>query len=160
MARGNLVDLATINFPTQTAAADFFEEMLNRYGAGQRVDDIDALHLAALLERHTEYQDKVGVGVDHFEVMTTQHGTQCFRVVRTDSTGTDFSYLHCIRAAHLHASRKYRRHCTTQFALTSIEPATAFLPNTATATALSPAQLQASASARRTATWIMAPHDL
>ncbi len=26
----------------------------------------------------------------------TEHGTQCFRVIRAEGSGTDFSYLHCI----------------------------------------------------------------
>jgi hypothetical protein len=60
------------------------------------VGDEDALHLAALLERHDEYKQKVGCGVDHFSIMLTEHGTPCFRLVRTDTTGTDFSYRHCI----------------------------------------------------------------
>jgi len=97
MSRGNSVDLATLSFPTQRAATEFFKEMLGRYRHGDRVNDTDSLHLAALLERHTEYPAKVGCGVDHFEVMMTEHGTQCFRIVRTDGTGTDFSYPHCIR---------------------------------------------------------------
>jgi Arc/MetJ family transcription regulator len=29
--------------------------------------------------------------------MMTEMGTPCFRVVRTDGTGTDFSYSHCVR---------------------------------------------------------------
>lgn len=28
--------------------------------------------------------------------MMTEHGTQCFRIIRTDGSGTDFSYPHCI----------------------------------------------------------------
>ncbi len=37
------------------------------------------------------------MGVDHFEVMMTEHGTPCFRIARIDGSGTDFSYRHCIR---------------------------------------------------------------
>ncbi|MCA0858789.1 DCL family protein [Phaeobacter italicus] len=74
----------------------FFKAMLNRYLPGDRVNDEDALDLAALLERHTEYISKVGSGVNHFEVMMTEHGTQCFRIIRTDGSGTDFSYRNCI----------------------------------------------------------------
>jgi hypothetical protein len=44
------------------------------------------------------YATKVGCGVDHFEVMMTEHGTQCFRIARTDGSGTDFSYLACVTA--------------------------------------------------------------
>jgi uncharacterized protein DUF3223 len=70
--------------------------MLGRYRPGDRVSDEDALHLAALLERHDEYKAKVGCGVDYFSVMMTEHGTPCFRINRVDETGTDFSYRHCV----------------------------------------------------------------
>jgi hypothetical protein len=96
MSRSLPVEIATQVFPTKTAATEFFKSMLNRYAPGQQVSADDGLELAALLERHTEYTSKVGCGVSHFEVMITEHGTQCFKIVRVDSSGTDFSYLHCI----------------------------------------------------------------
>jgi hypothetical protein len=70
--------------------------MLNRYEPGDRVEDNDGLDLAALLERHSEYTQKVGCGLDYFSVMMTEHGRQCFRLIRKDGTGTEFSYPHCI----------------------------------------------------------------
>jgi hypothetical protein len=97
MARGKPVDLATRSFRNQAAATEFFRDMLNRYRPGCTVGAEDRLDLAALLERHPEYAQKIGCGVDHFTVMMTEHGTQCFRVIRKDGTGTDFSYLHCIK---------------------------------------------------------------
>lgn len=96
MARGKPVELATRSFDNQTKATQYFKDMLNRYEAGDRVGLNDSLDLSALLERHDEYAQKVGCGVDHFEVITTEHGTNCFRIVRTDGSGTDFSYRHCI----------------------------------------------------------------
>jgi hypothetical protein len=96
MARGKPVELSTRSFPTQLIATSFFKDMLARYQPGERVSDVDGLDLAALLERHDEYAAKVGCGVSHFEVMMTEHGTPCFRIVRTDSSGSDFSYRHCI----------------------------------------------------------------
>jgi hypothetical protein len=91
------VVIATREFGSQGEATGFFKEMLNRYQPGQRISDEDFFDLSALLERHPEYAAKVGSGVDHFEVIMTEHGTQCFRVVRNDGTGTDFSYLTCVR---------------------------------------------------------------
>jgi len=96
MARGNTVLLATRSFPTQSAATTFFKNMLARYQVGERVADADGLDLAALLERHDEFAQKVGCGVDHFSVMMTEHGTPCFRIERNDGSGTDFSYRHCV----------------------------------------------------------------
>lgn len=96
MGRAKPVDLATRSFEKQADATAFFKAMLNRYRPGGRVSDDDGLDLAALLERHTEYVAKVGCGVSHFDVMMTEHGTQCFRIVRLDGSGTDFSYPHCV----------------------------------------------------------------
>lgn len=96
MRPGKPVELATRSFEKQGDATAFFKEMLNRYRPGDRVSDEDSLDVASLLERHTEYVVKVGCGVSHYEVIRTQHGTQCFRIVRIDGTGTDFSYPHCI----------------------------------------------------------------
>jgi hypothetical protein len=96
MSRSLPVEIATRAFPTKTAATEFFKSMLNRYTPGQKVSADDGLELAAILERHTEYASKIGCGVSHFEVMMTEHGTQCFRIVRIDDSSTDFSYLHCI----------------------------------------------------------------
>lgn len=96
MGRSKPVELATRTFEKQSDATAFFKAMLNRYQPGNRLIEEDSLDVAALLERHTEYVTKVGCGVDHFEVMMTEHGTQCFRIVRTDGSGTDFSYPHCI----------------------------------------------------------------
>lgn len=96
MARSKPVEIATRSFENQSKATEFFKQMLNRYRAGDRVGADDGLDLSALLERHNEYTQKVGCGVDHFEVMATDHGTNCFRIVRTDGSGTDFSYRHCI----------------------------------------------------------------
>lgn len=107
------VELATRCFDKQGDATTFFKTMLNRYNPGHRVNDDDGLDLAALLERHTEYAEKVGCGVDHFEVVLTEHGTQCFRIVRLDGSGTDFSYLHCISqrapSRKLEVSQAFRR---------------------------------------------------
>lgn len=98
MARGKPVELATRKFDNQTLATSFFREMLGRYKVGERVNEINSLDLASLLERHPEYSQKVGCGVDHFEVMLDkEHGSKCFRIVRTDGSGTDFSYIWSIK---------------------------------------------------------------
>lgn len=96
MARAKPVELATRSFPKQGDATTFFKTMLRRYQPGERVNYEDALDVAALLERHTEYTAKIGCGVSHFEVMMTEQGTPCFRIIRKDGSGTDFSYPHCI----------------------------------------------------------------
>lgn len=75
----------------------FFREMLRGYKPGDRVSDVDALDLFSLLGRHPEYVQKVGTGVSHFTIIMTEHGTPCFRIERVDGSGTDFSFMVCIR---------------------------------------------------------------
>ncbi len=90
------VEIATRSFQTQTEAKKFFQEMLRRYPPGKRVNDTDALELLALIERHPDFSQKVGVGIDHFEVSKTPQGTNCFYLVRRDGRGTDFSFYSCV----------------------------------------------------------------
>ena len=96
MARGKLVVLSTRTFPTQGEAYEFFSEMLHRYKPGDRVAVADAADLSSLLERHPDRGEKVGAGVDHFQVQSADFGSQCFRVVRSDGTWARFSYKTCI----------------------------------------------------------------
>ena len=88
--------IATRSFRTKAEASAFFRAMLNRFHPKDRVSDLDAADLAALLKCHTEYADKVGSGIDHFCVMHNQYGTKSFQIVRTDGSRDDFSYTHCI----------------------------------------------------------------
>ena len=107
------MELSTRSFDTKGKATAFFKAILNRYRPGDRVSDGDARDLASLLTRHHEYEIKVGIGVDHFEVMMTEHGSQCFRIVRRDGTGTDFSYIRSIKnkppAVKEEVSRAFRQ---------------------------------------------------
>lgn len=97
MAKKQPVEIATRTFGSKAEAMEFFKAMLNRYKPDDRVNEVDALDLAAVLERHPEFHQKVGCGVDHFEVMLTEeYRTQCFRIVRTNGKGTDFSYGACV----------------------------------------------------------------
>jgi hypothetical protein len=60
----------------------------------------DALDLRALLKRHDELDEKVGVGIAHFEVAAPpdDYDGQCFWIVKTDGSRVAFSYKHCLEA--------------------------------------------------------------
>lgn len=86
-------------FPRKGDADAFFRTMLARYGDGDRVGDEDARHLHALLKHHTEYEAKVGPGIDHFKVdINTEYErvTRSFWIVRPNGEVEDFSFRHCI----------------------------------------------------------------
>jgi hypothetical protein len=96
MARGHPVVLATRTFPNKGAAKSHFQKMLRGYSPGQRVNDGDAKDLASLLQRHPRASEKIGPGIDHFEVMSADFNSKCFWVVRTDETMERFSYPACL----------------------------------------------------------------
>jgi hypothetical protein len=97
---------------TQTAAIEYFRAMLNRYSAGQGVTNDDAADLAELLLRHPEAVDKIGAGIDHFEVrVPPQFGGVCFWIVRADESATDFSFMTCVRGRAKTISQEFREAC-------------------------------------------------
>lgn len=96
MGRGKQVVLDSMSFDNQSQAKEFFRAMLNRYIPGERISPDDSQHLGSLFKRHPEYATKLGSGVDYFEVMPADYGTQCFCAVRTDGSKEGFSYIKCV----------------------------------------------------------------
>lgn len=101
MGRTRKIALETRTFDKAGDATSFFRDMLNRYQIGERVSDADAADLTALLERHDERDDKIGIGIAHFEVRTPpddtpQFSQKCFWIARADGTAIDFSFVHCL----------------------------------------------------------------
>lgn len=90
------VVLDTRIFASRLAASEYFGAMLKGYGPGDRVSDAHAAELASLLQRHPESAEKIGCGIDYFEVQSADYSSQCFRVVRTDGTWARFSYHACV----------------------------------------------------------------
>lgn len=96
MGRAKPVILGTRTFAKQGDAQAFFGEMLARYNPGDRVNATDQDDLLELLKRHPDATEKIGIGVDHFEVQEADYDTQCFRVVRIDGTWERFSFHVCV----------------------------------------------------------------
>jgi hypothetical protein len=99
MGKARKIVLETRTFEKAGDATAFFSSMLNRYSVGDRVSDIDALDLKALLKRHDEIVEKTGVGIAHFEVglPPDDYAGKCFWIVRTDASSVDFSFMHCLK---------------------------------------------------------------
>jgi hypothetical protein len=63
------------------------------------VGQVDKKHEAffrLLLQRHPAVTEKIGCGVDHFEIRPNQFRSPAFWIVRVDGTETDFSFNVCI----------------------------------------------------------------
>ena len=101
MGKARRIVLSTLTFEKAGDAMAFFKDMLNRYSVGDRVSDADALDLTALIQRHEEVEEKVGAGIDHFEVRlppadAPPFSSKCFWIVRTKGEPIDISYKHCL----------------------------------------------------------------
>jgi hypothetical protein len=90
------ITIGNLRFPTKGAAVKHYQGILYRHAIGVRIPEPDATELGWLLERHHEYRQKLGAGIDHFITENAPYGTRGFRIIRIDQTSTDFSYLKCI----------------------------------------------------------------
>lgn len=97
MGRSRRIVIDTRTFEKAGDATVFFSEMLNRYSIGDTISDIDALDLKAVLQRHEERSEKIGIGISHFVVsLPPDYKGRCFWLVRTNGTQEDFSIKHCL----------------------------------------------------------------
>jgi Protein of unknown function (DUF3223) len=85
-------------FKSKNEAALFFREMLRQYRSDQEIGEQDSQLLRALLERHPEAHQKIGIGIKRFFRAAAIYGTDCFWLERDDGTRTDFSYQSCVDA--------------------------------------------------------------
>jgi hypothetical protein len=95
-------NIGGLTFRTQ---AEIIAHCRSIIGQGDgRVPDEHAAFLFGLLDRHPGAAEKIGVGVDHFEIArgAKQVGagwiaTRGFYVVRVDGSRDDFSFMKCVR---------------------------------------------------------------
>lgn len=98
MARGHRIDLATRSFDSKSSARDWVRSMIAK---GRDFTDEEHADLLALVRRHPEARQKIGVGVTRFYAdRVNKYGTRGLFIEREDGTGTDFSYITCLRGTH------------------------------------------------------------
>lgn len=68
MGRARQIRLDTRLFARASDGTKFFSAMLHKYAVGDIVAGEDNHDLAALLKRHDEKDEKIGIGICHFEV--------------------------------------------------------------------------------------------
>lgn len=90
------VQIGSMHFARKSDATRFFRDMLNRYAPGDDVSPADTILLRALLERHPEATQKMGVGITGFKVRSADYNTQCFWVSRSNGSTEKFSFYACI----------------------------------------------------------------
>ena len=101
MAGRQVVDLGHRVFQTKAAAQKYFREAISQRQVGEKITEQDPLYrdIAALLQRHPERDQKVGVGLQSFAVHLDAAGNRMLCLERLDGSTTDFSYVSCVRGA-------------------------------------------------------------
>jgi len=95
--RSNPLTINGKSFATQKAANLYIQKLLNSQPLKTPIQEPHHSFLSALIPRHPNAAEKVGVGIRHFTVEFAAHGTRCFYLTRVDETRTDFSYFKCVR---------------------------------------------------------------
>jgi hypothetical protein len=96
MSKRQSFTLGTETFVTKSAADKRIAGVLAKYAPGAVLDDADEAFVRAVLANHQSAAEKIGVGVDHLEVMRSDFGNRCFCIVRVDGSRIDFSYKSCL----------------------------------------------------------------
>jgi hypothetical protein len=93
------VDIGTRVFVSKKSAHEFFQKELARRPSHSMIGQSDPFFedIHGLLDRHPERERKVGAGVGAFQIMVDEMGVRFLWLHRIDGTGTDFSYVKCIR---------------------------------------------------------------
>jgi hypothetical protein len=80
-------------FPTRKAANEHFRAILWGHPHHTRIPEPNATDLRWLLERHHEFEQKAGAGIDFFIVVPTIYSAVGFNIVLTDGSTADFCYI-------------------------------------------------------------------
>ena len=85
-------------YRTKGAAGDAIRAIRDRYPVGGKVDQLeDQKLLRDLIDLHEHAAEKIGCGIDAFVIDRPLRGQHSgFKIVRTDGTEIDFSYLSCL----------------------------------------------------------------
>jgi hypothetical protein len=96
MKRGKQI-VNGLEFSTKKELKSYVQEVLRKYSPGQFLCDSDFRFCVALLERHPESGEKIGVGVESIRVdIHKPWTTKGFTIVRVDSSESDFSFNACV----------------------------------------------------------------
>jgi hypothetical protein len=85
-------------FRTKEEVERYIQRILYAYQLGETVNSEDARFLLALLLNHPKAQEKIGCGIQAFQIRQNQRFTtkRGFYLIHWDGTEDDFSFMKCI----------------------------------------------------------------
>ena len=86
-------------FKTKKSATEEARSRINQYMAGSKLNASDEHFFRSLFTLHSEYEEKVGPGIDYITVELDFHRNRCLYIHRVDGSKVDCSWVHCIQPA-------------------------------------------------------------
>lgn len=111
MPRSSPITVAGEIFETKEALRRRCRSILYAYKPGQKLSTPDLAFMRDLIDRHENADDKIGCGIVAMFVMPDAFGKQCFGLLRSDGSKTDFSFNSCLRKKP--ADADFRAACRT-----------------------------------------------
>ncbi|WP_265497585.1 MULTISPECIES: DCL family protein [Providencia] len=99
MAKAKPVCFGDYQFRTQNAAKEAIREKLTRYQFGDRLNEEDETFFSELFQLHSEYEEKIGCGIEYIKVEKDFHNNKYLHIYRVDTSDVDISWVHCIQPA-------------------------------------------------------------
>lgn len=96
MSKSTPIIIGDEAFPSKEAAKIRVRAMIGRYSFGEHLNADDMTFCLNLFQHHTEYTNKIGVGIRAIEVCRDEQGNRYLHLHRTDGTDIDISWVHCI----------------------------------------------------------------
>ena len=88
----NIYKLLHLQWTDKSEAVKDIMKIRDSVKHGQRITGMDSILLVAATDLHFDAKQKRGVGISHFTVNYSRHGTRCFVLHRLDGTSTDISF--------------------------------------------------------------------
>ena len=88
------ITIGDIEYKSKKQAKDFFSKMLAKYDIGETIDEQDSAHLHALIQLHTEAEQKIGCGIKRFYKYKVEKSVFCIGKTRWKQNRFFLSILH------------------------------------------------------------------
>jgi len=96
MSKRKPIEIGDRTFKYKKDALAHYKKILNSYDFGEVLEHDDFVDVYELLRTHPRAKEKIGPGIEHFQIGKAKYGTKCFEFLRKDSTIGHFGYVKSI----------------------------------------------------------------
>lgn len=91
------ISFGQYKFSTRNACEEAARSRINSYNPGSTISPDDKAFFEAMFILHSEYDEKVGCGIQDIEVGLDFHRKKCLIIIRNDNSRVVISWRHCVK---------------------------------------------------------------